>query len=360
MHRGIGESAASLSPTRYQPATRSLFISSHPSVTWLLVSQHVFSNLVVHFTFWSRAAPHTLMAADFLQRHTPPPPLPPSAANYHPPNAGSSNQSPWVRHLLLGAWSDASRFLTPPVTHSLIVAIIHPPFYPTRPSVRLTIILCLSSFASSPRQDLNDSPPLPTSCSTFYYPIEPDTVSAASSCPAGPQPPAGAASAGELPGPPAVETEWRPVRLKTPPLSTLPPVPAGGGPASRVTEELWKQHREVTRKGSVSSEEAEEVLNSRAADCSDLEMTLMWWLQTQPMSPSNVLDMCVFLSVLVCLDKKFQETKWVLSWMSSECKDLSCYMTGLCLLLDLWQLGCSFKKTKKIKTKQNKKPAVFL
>lgn len=42
-----------------------------------------------------------------------------------------------------------------------------------------------------------------------------------------------------------------------------------------MTEELWKRHREATRKGLVSREEAEEVLNSRAADCSDLEMTLI-------------------------------------------------------------------------------------
>lgn len=72
-----------------------------------------------------------------------------------------------------------------------------------------------------------------------------------------------------------METEWRPVRREAPPLSALPPVPPGDGPASRVTEEPWKRHREVTRKGSVSSEEVEEVLNSRAADMSDLEMTLI-------------------------------------------------------------------------------------
>lgn len=187
-----------------------------------------------------------------------------------------------------------------PVTHSLIVAIIHPPIYPTRPPVCLTIVLSLSSFTSPSRQDHNDSTcPLPASCSTFYYPIEPDAVSAASSCPAGAQPSAGAASPGELPGSPAVETEWRPVCLEASPLSALPPVPAGGGPASRVTEELCKQHREVTRQSLVSGEGAREVLNSRAADCSDLEMTLIWWLWTQLMCPSNVFDMCVFYSSLV-------------------------------------------------------------
>ncbi|XP_075891224.1 pleckstrin homology domain-containing family A member 1 isoform X1 [Nelusetta ayraudi] len=116
---------------------------------------------------------------------------------------------------------------------------------------------------------------LPASGSTFYYPIKPDAGSAASPSPAGPQPPTGAASPGELPGPPAVETEWRAVRREAPPLNALPPVPAGDGPASRVTEEPWKRHREVTRKGSVSSEEVEEALSSRAADMSDLEMTLI-------------------------------------------------------------------------------------
>lgn len=72
-----------------------------------------------------------------------------------------------------------------------------------------------------------------------------------------------------------METEWRPVRLEAPPVGALPSVPAGGAPASRVTEEQWKQQRGVMRKGSVSSEEVEEVLNSRAADYSDLEMTLI-------------------------------------------------------------------------------------
>lgn len=40
-------------------------------------------------------------------------------------------------------------------------------------------------------------------------------------------------------------------------------------------EEPWKEHGEVTRKGLVSREEVEEMLNSRAADSSDLEMTLI-------------------------------------------------------------------------------------
>lgn len=72
-----------------------------------------------------------------------------------------------------------------------------------------------------------------------------------------------------------METEWRTVRLEEPPVSTLPPVAAGGGPASGVTEGLQKPHSEATWKGSVSSEEVEEVLKSSVADCSDLEMTLI-------------------------------------------------------------------------------------
>ncbi|KAI3365523.1 hypothetical protein L3Q82_010134 [Scortum barcoo] len=126
------------------------------------------------------------------------------------------------------------------------------------------------------------SSPSPTSSSTFYYPLKPElqppqSPSAAS---AGPQPHAGHAPPGQLPGPAPVEAERRPVCDDAPPSGTLPPVAAGDGAVLKVMEEenqsLWKRRSEVARMGFVDWRRRRGgAEKSRTTENSDLQITLI-------------------------------------------------------------------------------------
>ncbi|XP_070708460.1 pleckstrin homology domain-containing family A member 1-like isoform X1 [Pempheris klunzingeri] len=130
--------------------------------------------------------------------------------------------------------------------------------------------------ANTERSD--HSSPSPTSCSTFYYPLDQDLYrpqSSSSAPPTGPQPDPGHAPPGQLSGAASVEAEWRPVRDDAPPFGALPPVAAGDGAVLKVTEENespWKRRSEIARMGLDGDGEEQ---NSRTTDSSDLQMTLI-------------------------------------------------------------------------------------
>ncbi|XP_045925242.1 pleckstrin homology domain-containing family A member 1 isoform X1 [Micropterus dolomieu] len=116
-----------------------------------------------------------------------------------------------------------------------------------------------------------------SSASTCWYPYEElhHPQSSSSTATAGPQPHAGHAPPGQLPGPATVEAKRRPVGDAAPPLGALPPVTAGDGAVFKVTEvneSPWKQHGEINQLGFVGGGEK---LNTRPAENSDLNVTLI-------------------------------------------------------------------------------------
>lgn len=180
--------------------------------------------------------------------------------------------------------SDRLLLLLPPLLTLHSSSTRHPPTESSlHPSVihnRLSLLPLTSSPPSSLQERSDHSSPSPTSSSTFYYPLDqelhyPQSSSSATS--AGPQPHAGHAPPGQLPGSASVEAERRPVRDDAPPFGALPPVAAGDGAVFKVTEEIespWKRRSEIARLGFVDGDGGEQ-LNSRPTENSDLHMTLI-------------------------------------------------------------------------------------
>ncbi|XP_035764675.1 uncharacterized protein LOC102790756 [Neolamprologus brichardi] len=99
-------------------------------------------------------------------------------------------------------------------------------------------------FPPSPQEHRDHSP----SISTFYLPVDEEPQDSQSSESAEPR--SGHAPSGQLPGPPPLEAERRPVRDGAPSPSALPPVAAGDAAAFKVKEEdkpAWGSPSGVSR-----------------------------------------------------------------------------------------------------------------
>lgn len=169
-----------------------------------------------------------------------------------------------------------------PLSHPRVLSmqpLIHPSVHHSQPSFSSASHL-LFLFLLSPQERSDPSSPSPTPSSTFYYQIHQELhqpQSSSSTASAGPQPHAGHAPPGQLPGPASLEAERRPVHDDAPPSGTLPPVAAGDGPVFKVMEENkspWKRRREIARLGLVGSRGGDE-LNSCPTENSDLQITLI-------------------------------------------------------------------------------------
>lgn len=163
--------------------------------------------------------------------------------------------------------------------HHLLVSIHHPSICLIHLSHSPPLRLTHSSSSLSLQERSNHSPPSPTSTSsTFYYSLDqesqhPQSSSSSSSgtASAGAQPNAGHAPPGQLPGPPPMEAERRPVGGDAPAFGTLPPLPAGDGAAFKVTTEEELQWRSIVRISQLGLEE----VNRLPTEDSDMQLTLI-------------------------------------------------------------------------------------
>lgn len=183
---------------------------------------------------------------------------------------------------LTGSLNFSSSIIIHPLSHAVFCPRSHsstcPPSF-TRLSLS-SVSHHLSLFLLSPQERGDPYSPSPAPSSTFYYQVDQELHqphSSFSAAPEGPQPYAGHAPAGQLPGPASLEAERHPVRDDAPPLSTLPPVAAGDGPVLKVMEEEtspWKRRSEVDGLGLVGSGGGAE-LRGCTTENSDLQMTLI-------------------------------------------------------------------------------------
>lgn len=164
-------------------------------------------------------------------------------------------------------------FITHPLSHCCVLSMhpfIHLSLHHSYPSLSSPSHF-LSLLSLQEHSDLS-------SASTCWYPYEElhHPQSSSSTATTGPQPHAGHAPPGQLPGPATVEAKRRPVGDAAPPLGALPPVTAGDGAVFKVTdvnESPWKQHGEINQLGFVGGGEK---LNTRPTENSDLNVTLIW------------------------------------------------------------------------------------